>query len=213
MRSWILALALTLPLTSAQETPSAPSGIYKSVVRIEVASQVPDYTTPWNSGRFSGGIGSGFIIGKNKILTNAHVVSSPLPYVVKVDVQDAAGDDGTAPADKSPAGKTRAVTFKHVEVVGYHPRLDLALVRIDPKELKEAKASLRPVTVAKEKGEPGQRVYVIGDPAGGNVHRATSASRPATFTQPRRCRPGPPTARGPGSRPATAAIPARARPG
>ncbi|MGC4016165.1 MAG: hypothetical protein QM755_16820 [Luteolibacter sp.] len=76
MRSWLLALALTLPLASAQESPSAPSGIYKSVVRIEVASQIPDYATPWNSGRFSGGIGSGFIIGKNKILTNAHVISN-----------------------------------------------------------------------------------------------------------------------------------------
>ncbi|BCU78291.1 trypsin-like peptidase domain-containing protein [Luteolibacter sp. LG18] len=96
MRSWLLALALTLPLASAQETPSAPSGIYKSVVRIEVASQVPDYATPWNSGRFTGGIGSGFIIGKNKILTNAHVISnsrrillniygSPKKYAAKVE--------------------------------------------------------------------------------------------------------------------------------
>lgn len=50
--------------------------IYKSVVRIEVASQVPDYQTPWNAGRFSGGTGTGFIIGKNQFLTNAHVVSN-----------------------------------------------------------------------------------------------------------------------------------------
>lgn len=50
--------------------------IYKSVVRIETASQVPDYKTPWNAGRFSGGTGTGFIIGKNQFLTNAHVVSN-----------------------------------------------------------------------------------------------------------------------------------------
>ena len=43
--------------------------IYKSVVRIEVASQVPDYKTPWNAGRFSGGSGTGFLIGKNQFLT------------------------------------------------------------------------------------------------------------------------------------------------
>lgn len=49
--------------------------IYDSVVKIEVATQVPDYRTPWNSGRFSGGTGTGFIIGPNQILTNAHVVS------------------------------------------------------------------------------------------------------------------------------------------
>jgi S1-C subfamily serine protease len=49
--------------------------LYDSVVKIEVATQVPDYRTPWNSGRFSGGTGTGFIIGPNQILTNAHVVS------------------------------------------------------------------------------------------------------------------------------------------
>lgn len=86
---------LAAPAIYAQ-TPSAPSAVYKSVLRIEVATQVPDYETPWNSGRFSGGIGTGFIIGKNKILTNAHVVSnarrvlvtihgSPVKYPAKVD--------------------------------------------------------------------------------------------------------------------------------
>ncbi|MGC6426219.1 MAG: trypsin-like peptidase domain-containing protein [Akkermansiaceae bacterium] len=49
--------------------------VYDSVVRIEVATQTPDYRTPWNTGRFAGGIGTGFLIGKNRFLTNAHVVS------------------------------------------------------------------------------------------------------------------------------------------
>jgi S1-C subfamily serine protease len=73
-----------------------PSDVYKSVLRIEVATQVPDYQTPWSSGRFSGGIGTGFLIGKNKILTNAHVISnsrrvlvtvhgSPKKYAAKVE--------------------------------------------------------------------------------------------------------------------------------
>ncbi|NBZ96278.1 MAG: serine protease [Proteobacteria bacterium] len=51
-----------------------------SVVRIEVADQNPDYRSPWNAGRVSGGIGSGFILeipGRGKrIVTNAHVVSN-----------------------------------------------------------------------------------------------------------------------------------------
>ena len=56
----------------------------------------PTIETPWNSGRFSGGIGTGFLIGKNNILTNAHVVSngrrllitvhgSPRKYPAKVE--------------------------------------------------------------------------------------------------------------------------------
>ncbi len=52
------------------------SDIYKSVVRIEVATQNPNYNIPWNSGKFGGGTGTGFIIGKNTFLTNAHVVSN-----------------------------------------------------------------------------------------------------------------------------------------
>ena len=56
--------------------PLAPKPtLYDSVVKIEIATQTPDYQTPWNSGRFSGGTGTGFIIGPNQILTNAHVVS------------------------------------------------------------------------------------------------------------------------------------------
>jgi S1-C subfamily serine protease len=94
-----LFLALTfisLPLLHAQEKPKNGSAIYRSVLRIEVATQTPDYSTPWNSGRFSGGIGTGFIVGENQILTNAHVVSnqqrilatvhgSPKKYPAKVE--------------------------------------------------------------------------------------------------------------------------------
>ena len=67
------------------ETPAgAPSDIYRSVVRIEAAVQVPDYSTPWNSGRFGGGIGTGFLIGENKFLTNAHVVSNERRLLITV---------------------------------------------------------------------------------------------------------------------------------
>ncbi|MGJ8657287.1 MAG: trypsin-like peptidase domain-containing protein [Akkermansiaceae bacterium] len=61
-----------------QDLPQIPksSDIYKSVVRIEVATQTPSYSAPWNSGKFGGGTGTGFIIGKNTFLTNAHVVSN-----------------------------------------------------------------------------------------------------------------------------------------
>ena len=89
-------LTLLLVSASALVSQAANSDVYRSVLRIEVATQVPDYETPWNSGRFSGGIGTGFIIGKNKILTNAHVVSngrrllvtvygSPVKYPAKVE--------------------------------------------------------------------------------------------------------------------------------
>jgi S1-C subfamily serine protease len=85
-----------LILASTTLLTAQPSDVYRSVLRIEVATQIPDYETPWNSGRFSGGTGTGFLIGKNKILTNAHVVSngrrllitvygSPTKYPAKVE--------------------------------------------------------------------------------------------------------------------------------
>lgn len=47
----------------------------QSVVRIEATGQFPDYRQPWLSGRMGGGVGTGFVIAGNRILTNAHVVS------------------------------------------------------------------------------------------------------------------------------------------
>lgn len=78
---------LTAILISSAPQATAQNGsssLYRSVLRIEVATQAPDYQTPWNSGRFSGGIGTGFLIGKNRILTNAHVVSNQQRILVTV---------------------------------------------------------------------------------------------------------------------------------
>lgn len=55
----------------AQAAPVA-----KSLVRIESTSQEPDYKAPWNPGDVSGGVGAGFVISGNRIMTNAHVVSN-----------------------------------------------------------------------------------------------------------------------------------------
>ena len=77
-------LAPLAPLPKS--APAAPStnGIYSSIVRIEAATQVPNYREPWKAGRFSGGIGTGFLIGPNKFLTNAHVVSNARRLLITV---------------------------------------------------------------------------------------------------------------------------------
>ena len=82
----LLTSFVSVSISTAQQklTPLAPlaplspqgQSIYSSIVRIEAATQVPDYREPWKAGRFSGGTGTGFLIGPNRFLTNAHVVSN-----------------------------------------------------------------------------------------------------------------------------------------
>ena len=61
------------------------SSRYEAVVRIENSSLNPDYRNPWNTGRDSGGNGTGWLVSENKFLTNAHVVSnSRIIYIKKV---------------------------------------------------------------------------------------------------------------------------------
>jgi len=104
------------------------------------------------------GSGTGILLNADGlILTNAHVVTSPLPFTVKVDT-----------------GKDTDLTYKKMQILGYHPQLDLALVKIDPKE---NHAPLMPAYLSHTKAEPGQRVFVIGNPGAGGMilnHTITS---------------------------------------
>jgi len=62
---------------SAASTPAIPvPAIHRSLARITTTSQDPNYREPWAAGTISGGVGTGFIIDGERILTNAHVVSN-----------------------------------------------------------------------------------------------------------------------------------------
>jgi S1-C subfamily serine protease len=58
-------------------------GEWDGVVNIDCSTLVPDYREPWNAGQPSGGSGTGFLIGKNRFLTNAHVVSNAIKLVIR----------------------------------------------------------------------------------------------------------------------------------
>lgn len=47
----------------------------QSVVQITNYTQQPDWVEPWRFSPVGGGVGSGFVIGGQRIMTNAHVVS------------------------------------------------------------------------------------------------------------------------------------------
>jgi len=100
------------------------------------------------------GSGTGFLVNADgTIITNAHVVASPLPFVCEVEV-----DDG--------AGGTKILQYKKVDSrVGVHPDYDLALVKIDPAE--HEGVALPAIEVSFDALTPGQTCYALGHPLGG----------------------------------------------
>ena len=74
--------------------PPQPNGpVQKSLVRITSTEVAPDYRAPWNAGTLGRGIGAGFVIEGNRIMTNAHVVSNSRYLTIERD-----GDPNKYPA-------------------------------------------------------------------------------------------------------------------
>ncbi|MEP6708638.1 MAG: trypsin-like peptidase domain-containing protein [Verrucomicrobiota bacterium] len=69
--------AAAVPIVAPPAVPARPNGkIQNSLVRITATEVEPDYRAPWNSGAIGRGVGAGFVIDGQRILTNAHVVSN-----------------------------------------------------------------------------------------------------------------------------------------
>lgn len=146
------ALAITvlglLTLTScvSPQTTTPPNGIGNSrlsVVKIYVSVQDEDYQMPWQSGRPSSASGTGFLISKKRILTNAHVVSNVRFLQVQKD-----GDP------KKYAAKVKFIAHD----------CDLAMLEVEDEEFFKG---MLPVTFADAMPSLNDEVYVIGYPMGG----------------------------------------------
>ena len=80
----LLALLPTMPGQEPGTQPiDAGSDEWEGIVNIDASVLFPDYREPWNAGQPSGGSGTGFLIGKNRFLTNAHVVSNATRLVIR----------------------------------------------------------------------------------------------------------------------------------
>src|SRR5213080_945348 len=82
---------VTVPVPMAPPQPNGP--VQKSLVRVTATEVAPDYRAPWNAGMLGRGIGAGFVIEGNRIMTNAHVVSNSRYLTVERD-----GDPNKYPA-------------------------------------------------------------------------------------------------------------------
>src|SRR6184192_2571773 len=83
--------AVPVPVPIAPPKPNGP--VQKSLVRITATSVEPDYKAPWNAGALERGVGAGFVISGNRIMTNAHVVANSRYLTVERD-----GDPNKYPA-------------------------------------------------------------------------------------------------------------------
>ncbi len=68
-------VAAAEPAAAPQAAAARLQEAYKGIVRIEVAARRPDYGTPWRTGDFGQGNGTGFMVAPGVFMTNAHVVA------------------------------------------------------------------------------------------------------------------------------------------
>ncbi|MEM9018893.1 MAG: trypsin-like peptidase domain-containing protein, partial [Verrucomicrobiota bacterium] len=117
-----------------------------AIVRVEVDTKQPNYRVPWNVGGMGSGNGTGFLVGPNRFLTNAHVVSdNRLIYIKKV-------------SDPKPF-LARVVNVAH--------DCDLALLELESEEeFRSAFAGINPLFIG---GIPklNTTVVAVGYPIGG----------------------------------------------
>jgi tetratricopeptide (TPR) repeat protein len=137
MRAFVLGFLLLAPLSLAAQDPEENGVINRKLAPSVVAIRNLE------------GHGSGMILdAKGLLLTNAHVVCSPLPFYV-----EALATVGT---------ETRTLKFRNVTLLGVHPEYDLALLQIDPSE---HRATLKPVTTSSGTVTSGDPLWAMGFPA------------------------------------------------
>jgi len=68
----LLCLFTCSPVSAFVDTKT----IRTSLVRINTTVQQPNYQEPWKPGKVGQGVGTGFVIDGNRVMTNAHVVSN-----------------------------------------------------------------------------------------------------------------------------------------
>jgi S1-C subfamily serine protease len=76
MRCRLLHTLFVVLLLGASAAAEKPIDIRKSLARISNTAQDSNYRVPWLSGPTGGGSGTGWVVGPDRLMTNAHVVSN-----------------------------------------------------------------------------------------------------------------------------------------
>ena len=142
---------LATPALRAAEAPGASggNGIPASVVHVQVYRARFDWSMPWRQKAVRATLGSGFLIGGGRIVTNAHVVADARQILVR------------RPDQANPRIAT-------VEAVAHD--CDLAVLRVADDGFAEG---LRPLTLG-ELPRTGSQVLTYGFPLGGQDVSSTA---------------------------------------
>ena len=68
--------SLCILLVCVVSALAQPNEFRKSLCRVNNTAQEFNYRVPWLPGAMSGGSGTGWVVAKDRIMTNAHVVSN-----------------------------------------------------------------------------------------------------------------------------------------
>jgi S1-C subfamily serine protease len=136
---------LLLPALLFAEEPKGDEddAIESAIISIEVTTQRGDWFSPWQPQRAAQASGSGFIIGPQRIMTNAHVVSDARQIIVRRN------------GESTPY-------FATVQFIGHDS--DLAILKVEDKEFDRPIAPL----VLGDLPSLRSRVRTYGFPAGGD---------------------------------------------
>src|SRR5437763_13888271 len=72
-----------VPVPIAPPKPNGP--VQKTLIRITATAVDPDYKAPWNAGALQRGVGAGFVVSGNRIMTSAQVVANSRYNTVQRD--------------------------------------------------------------------------------------------------------------------------------
>ena len=144
-------LRLVLMLVACWAIPDlagAEHDFRDSIVKIYTTRAVPNYWTPWSAPTPQGGGGSGCVIGGERILTNAHVVSDQTFVQVRLH-------------GRSKRYRAKVLSVSH--------EADLALLTVEDKAFFEGVEPLEFGKLPQTQDE----VFVLGFPLGGDTLSVT----------------------------------------
>jgi S1-C subfamily serine protease len=143
----LACLALLITPAAAQEPASATPSVRDSVVKIYATYRGPDFEAPWTRLPPEEFTGSGFVIGGELILTNAHVVEQSSQIFVQ---------------------PPRSADRLRAELVAIARGIDLAVLRLRrDAERTEFHAAHPPLTLRDDLPDIGGTVQAYGYPVGG----------------------------------------------